>query len=50
MSNRIQLPEPSGPFSIGVMDFELTDESREEAYKPGSWRRIPVRAWYPTGD
>ncbi|MDT9599925.1 alpha/beta hydrolase [Sphingosinicella rhizophila] len=47
MSDRIELPEPSGPFSIGVIDFELKDASREEEYAPGTNRRIPVRAWYP---
>lgn len=48
MSARIQLPKPSGPYRIGVMDFELTDTSREETFSPGTTRRIPVRAWYPT--
>jgi predicted dienelactone hydrolase len=46
-SGKILLPEPSGPQVIGVIDFELVDESRDETFAPGSTRRIPVRAWYP---
>lgn len=44
---KIELPEPSGPHAIGVIDFELVDKSRDETYAPGTPRRIPVRAWYP---
>jgi dienelactone hydrolase len=47
VSAKIQLPQPSGPLTIGVMDFELTDAGREEGYAPGTHRRVPVRAWYP---
>jgi predicted dienelactone hydrolase len=46
-SVKIQLPEPSGPHAIGVIDFELVDESRDETFAPDTPRRIPVRAWYP---
>lgn len=44
---RIALKAPSGPFPVGVIDFDLEDTGREEMFDPGSCRRIPVRAWYP---
>ncbi len=44
---RLQLPEPSGPHAIGVVDFELVDESRTEGFGSEQARRIPVRAWFP---
>src|SRR5690606_17330430 len=46
-SAKIELPVPSGPHAIGVIDFELVDVSRDETFAPGTPRRIPVRAWYP---
>ena len=47
VSAKLMLPEPSGPHAIGVVDFELTDNGREETFAPGTPRRIPVRAWFP---
>lgn len=47
MPSNITYPKPSGPLTIGVMDLELTDESRAEVFAPATNRRIPVRAWYP---
>ena len=44
---KLELPEPSGQYAIGVVDFELVDTAREETFAPGQPRRIPVRAWYP---
>lgn len=44
---KIELPTPAGPHQIGVVDFELVDNGREESFKPGTPRRIPVRAWFP---
>ena len=46
-NTKLMLPEPSGPHAIGVVDFELTDNGREETFAPGTPRRIPVRAWFP---
>jgi len=46
-TGKLQLPEPTGPHKIGVVDFELVDSSRDETFDPGSPRRIPVRAWFP---
>lgn len=43
----IDFPEPTGPHVVGVIDFELVDEQRQESHAPGEFRRIPVRAWYP---
>lgn len=44
-----QLPEPQGPYAVGVRDFELQDQSRlgvlfAAADEP---RRLAVRVWYP---
>ena len=44
---KMELPEPSGPHAIGVVDFELIDGAREETFAEGEPRRIPVRAWFP---
>ncbi len=46
-ADRMVFPDPSGPHSIGVVDFELVDNNREESFNPGQPRRIPVRAWFP---
>ena len=46
-SSKIDLPVPSGPYLVGVMDFDLIDEQRPDADAPGGFRHIPVRAWYP---
>lgn len=44
------LPEPGGPYEIGTVSFELTDDDRLEPYGSlaGEPRRIMVQAWYPT--
>ncbi len=43
------LPDPTGPYSIGTVTFELTDDSREEVFTSvsGDHRRILIQAWYP---
>ncbi len=43
------LPEPTGPYRIGVHDFEVVDPGRAETFRPdlGEHRRIMVRVWYP---
>ena len=46
-SQKIDLPVPDGPYSVGVIDFELLDEQRPDADAPGGVRHIPVRAWSP---
>ena len=42
-----QLPTPSGPHQVGVVNFELVDRSRPELPGGPAPRRIPVIAWYP---
>lgn len=46
----INLPRPAGPHVVGVLDFELEDPERVEAYAPEQKRRIPVRACYPAAE
>ncbi len=43
------LPAPSGPYAVGVRDFELDDPSRPGLLGAlaGQPRRLLVRAWYP---
>ncbi len=42
------LPEPVGPYKVGVTDFVLVDESRTGVFTDeGKPRRLLVRAWYP---
>ncbi len=45
-----QLPKPSGPNQVGVMNFELVDASRPELPGGDAPRRIPVMAWYPAAE
>jgi len=46
------LPEPSGAYNVGTINFELTDNSRNETFTqdPDDFRRILIQAWYPTDD
>ncbi|MFG8629230.1 hypothetical protein ACEPT0_30135, partial [Pseudomonas paraeruginosa] len=43
------LPAPSGPYAVGVRNFELADPSRPGLLgaPAGQPRRLLVRAWYP---
>jgi predicted dienelactone hydrolase len=45
----LELPEPTGPFSIGTIDLYLVDKSRPETFTPNpdDRREVFVRAWYP---
>ncbi|MGH7648764.1 MAG: hypothetical protein ACREND_11640 [Gemmatimonadaceae bacterium] len=45
-------PRAAGPFSVGTLDFEVTDPIRSSQYAPEPTvrRRLYVRAWYPAGD
>lgn len=47
-----KLPQPTGPFSVGTTRFELSDPSRQSEDSDGSqlYRRLAVRAWYPSSD
>lgn len=44
------LPEPRGPFKIGVGEFNFTDIGREEIFKPGTKRRLHARIYYPADE
>jgi len=43
------LPEPTGPYQIGTITLDLTDNSRLELYSsdPDAPRRFLVQVWYP---
>lgn len=43
------MPKPSGPYPVGVRDFELIDPSRTGLLgaSAGKARRLLVRVWYP---
>ncbi|MHA1906021.1 MAG: alpha/beta hydrolase family protein [Candidatus Thorarchaeota archaeon] len=46
------LPEPTGEYNVGTINFELTDTSRNETFTadPDDYRRFLIQAWYPTDD
>jgi len=43
------LPAPSGPYSVGVRTFELSDPDRLGVFQAqdGEARRLLIRTWYP---
>lgn len=45
------MPKPSGPYSVGTRQFELTDPSRNDASDASGSdpRRLQIRVWYPAG-
>jgi hypothetical protein len=45
-------PEVVGPFSVGTLEFEVTDPRRNSQYapEPTCTRRLYLRAWYPSTD
>lgn len=46
------LPEPTGSYEVGTTTFMLEDTNREEIIteKPDDYRKLMIRAWYPTDD
>lgn len=46
----VDLPEPSGPYKVGMRDFMLSDDSRIGTHQiaPNESRRLAVRVWYPS--
>ena len=48
--NASYLPPISGEYSIGVKEYHLIDESREEVLtdEPGDHREFILKVWYPT--
>ncbi len=43
------LPAPSGPYAVGRMEYDWTDQSRDDLFAPhaGTKRELVVWAWYP---
>jgi len=43
-------PRTAGPYSVGTLEFEVTDPIRSSQYapEPTPTRRLYVRAWYPS--
>lgn len=43
------MPEPKGPYTIGTISYELTEQGRAELYgpEPGKDRHIRFQVWYP---
>ncbi len=50
--NNDKIPNPTGSFKVGTVNFELRDDSRKEIFSlsKDEKRRFMVRAWYPTDD
>lgn len=47
-----RLPKPAGPYKIGTMSFNVTDNSRKELYGGAAEeaRRVRMQMWYPADD
>lgn len=45
----LMLPAPTGPYAVGRMEYDWTDQSRVDplAPQPGMKRELVVWAWYP---
>jgi len=42
------IPPPSGPYTVGTTNYELTDTSRQELYSGrDEARRFQIQVWYP---
>jgi predicted dienelactone hydrolase len=42
------MPEPTGEFTVGTVDFEYEDRNRPESYDNEiSYRRFKIQLWYP---
>src|ERR1700681_1955193 len=48
----VELPAPTGPFSIGAKIYNWVDRSRREltSKNPTDSRQLIVQVWYPTED
>ncbi|MER7674308.1 esterase [Kitasatospora sp. NPDC096128] len=45
---RAWLPQPTGPYPVGTTALQLTDDGRDDPWKPGQHRKLMVSFWYPT--
>jgi len=45
----VVLPEPTGPYAVGRMEYDWTDQARTDPLAPraGTKRELVVWAWYP---
>jgi predicted dienelactone hydrolase len=45
---QLNMPAPTGPYSVGMVGLHLVDKSRTDPYVPGSTpRELMVSLWYP---
>jgi len=44
-----ELPQPPGPFAVGVTEYHMVDRNRPETYTPDASdvRELMVQVWYP---
>ncbi|MFJ9846771.1 alpha/beta hydrolase family protein [Kitasatospora sp. NPDC101155] len=45
---RAWLPHPTGPYPVGTTSLQLTDDRRDDPWKPGQHRKLMISFWYPT--
>ncbi|MGY0062143.1 alpha/beta hydrolase [Streptomyces sp. LZ34] len=43
---RVELPAPTGPYPVGMVELHLVDRGRKERWGPGD-RELMVSVWYP---
>ncbi|GAB7189062.1 esterase [Kitasatospora sp. Ki12] len=43
-----RLPQPTGPYPVGTTSLQLTDDRRDDPWKPGQHRKLAISFWYPT--
>ncbi|MWC29222.1 alpha/beta hydrolase family protein [Paenibacillus sp. MMS18-CY102] len=43
----IKLPEPTGPYAIGVANYNWVDRNRIEPFTHDGYREVAARIWYP---
>ncbi|MGW3569457.1 alpha/beta hydrolase family protein [Streptomyces sp. NPDC000941] len=43
---RVELPAPTGPYPVGMVELHLVDQGRKERWGPGD-RELMVSVWYP---
>lgn len=46
-SPRLSLPDPGGPYPIGLRTLHLTDQHRADLWAPERRRELMVSVWYP---
>lgn len=45
-----ELPPPSGKYTVGMRQYEITDTSRTDLLHEGKKRRIPLTIYYPSSE